>query len=1317
MKKLFIFGICIFVLLVLSMNVFAAEEVIEYLSGSNSFTFYSVGDRVWRSHTLFKMGRDWQNIRSCTGALSVQHQSIGAVSSAFNYHWTGTYFYESPDITAYNAGGGYGISYKYYTHMIPVLSKNYASSYNQMWVTSVDRLGDGYLYMVLWDASAIGGRWHVVNYNWNCQSVQYRYYRDADADGYGNPSVSVVAPSRPAGYVDNKLDCNDGNFNVKPGAIEICNGIDDNCVNGVDEGGICPTLTYYCDNDNDGYISDVISGTCASFNCVPAGCVEVQGSDCDDTLFAINPGVNELCDGIDNNCVNGVDEENAADCINYYEDTDLDGYGENVRCMCAPEDPYNVLQGGDCMDTFDLVNPGMPEACDWVDNDCDGEVDENCGGACTVRETCETNENDIFHIHNVIDGHAELNNETNFDWKVCCVNITSSIVYGQEEILGFSDSTEAHVEVNTETNFPFRLYLDAPDGALDCIYSTVCAAPNVCVAGISPGDTELHVGTCDNQDNKVCCDFVPLIGACSIRTDCEVTENDLFHISDLVDAHAGLNTETELEYKVCCEGIVSSTVSGQNEVLGLSDVTDAHIEKNTEFNYPNRIFLSAETGVLDCYYSNVCELPSACVIGIAEGDTNTHAGSCASYDEKLCCDLTECIDVDRDGYSVEGGLCGPVDCDDTNPNINPGKADVCNGIDDDCNVTTVDGSGEPAPLNSLQNGVCTGSRQVCNGVVGWQGDYGIPNYEIVESLCDGLDNDCDGDADEVCDVCSVKSSCYAIEYEILNFDKRRDAHVELPSYPNFNNVLCCRDVDYSIISGDQKVLGLSAENDAHVQKEFVETYVVDFYLDSQIPGMAVNCSYRDTCVGVEFCVLSLSAGDTDLHVASCEPAESFTTKLCCEHVVGCDDFDGDGYGIGDDRAGCVNGDAIDCDDDTSDDPVGCPLDSASCTVATQDCAICIYPGYQNITDVFGYGDVGRCQVQMDTCNGLTGLFEISQNAIGPISENCNGVDDDCDGSIDNDLDPGLNTNQEGVCAGSTKECIDGGWENYYSDIEGYEVPEESCDNLDNDCDSVIDGLSRSCYTGPAGTENIGLCRSGTETCPEGLKTLSRYGRCEGEIIPGEEVCWNGVDNSGNGLDEDCDGTLDNGCSVSPGASSITVHVFNSTNPPEYIAQAEVEVRSGVSYVYTGLTNTTGGITFTDLDARDYIITATKLDYTQDWKSRTLATGEDIFVDMEIDKDYGVGCFGCVKAGVGLCDWACRGTCATMSRDCDGYEPGSQYMDYAGNLVNCTTSCKAERTIFTKELEVQTDLENVVRTETIVIIDGIPYKMVVLTYAK
>ncbi|MFM7730055.1 MAG: lysyl oxidase family protein, partial [Flavobacteriales bacterium] len=60
-------------------------------------------------------------------------------------------------------------------------------------------------------------------------SSSVNWYRDNDGDGFGNSAVSVSNCVQPAGYVSDNSDCNDASVNIRPGATELCNGIDDDC--------------------------------------------------------------------------------------------------------------------------------------------------------------------------------------------------------------------------------------------------------------------------------------------------------------------------------------------------------------------------------------------------------------------------------------------------------------------------------------------------------------------------------------------------------------------------------------------------------------------------------------------------------------------------------------------------------------------------------------------------------------------------------------------------------------------------------------------------------------------------------------------------------------------------------------------------------------------------------------------------------------------------------------------------------------------------------------------------------------------------------
>jgi hypothetical protein len=115
--------------------------------------------------------------------------------------------------------------------------------------------------------------------------AQNIYYRDADADGFGNPAVFIQACAAPAGYVANSLDCDDTNSAIRPGVLEVCDGVDNNCDGTIDEG--LTQNTFYRDADADGYGNAVqFIQTCSAIP--PAGYV-TNSTDCNDA----DPNVHE----------------------------------------------------------------------------------------------------------------------------------------------------------------------------------------------------------------------------------------------------------------------------------------------------------------------------------------------------------------------------------------------------------------------------------------------------------------------------------------------------------------------------------------------------------------------------------------------------------------------------------------------------------------------------------------------------------------------------------------------------------------------------------------------------------------------------------------------------------------------------------------------------------------------------------------------------------------------------------------------------------------------------------------------------------------
>jgi hypothetical protein len=160
------------------------------------------------------------------------------------------------------------------------------------------------------------------------------WYRDADGDGYGNPNVTAQACNQPSGYVTNYDDCNDACASCYPGALELCDGLNNDCDGQTDEGDVCGEP----DSDADG---------------------DPDASDCNDADASVHHGAAEICDAQDNDCDGQTDEGDVC------AEPDSDGDG----------DP----DASDCNDSDPSVHNGAAEICDAQDNDCDGVTDEGCG--------------------------------------------------------------------------------------------------------------------------------------------------------------------------------------------------------------------------------------------------------------------------------------------------------------------------------------------------------------------------------------------------------------------------------------------------------------------------------------------------------------------------------------------------------------------------------------------------------------------------------------------------------------------------------------------------------------------------------------------------------------------------------------------------------------------------------------------------------------------------------------------------------------------------------------------------------------------------
>jgi hypothetical protein len=540
----------------------------------------------------------------------------------------------------------------------------------------------------------------------NCPDQYYDVYGpaiDGDSDGY---------------YVFE--DCDDANPLIHPGANEIIDGIDNNC------DGIIDASPLATDNDGDGWCEgwnhDNNAGT-------PDICTDGSNpGDCLDTSNQVYPGAIEICDWRDNDCDSIIDPENSAGCKEYFYDGDGDGWymsGAAGKCLCEPYWPYTGQEEGDCDDADSDVFPGREEWCDGLDNDCDSQVDEDLNGAwCPVSgvgvcwevyETC-------------IDGQ----------WMECGSVLYELVIPGYEETEVTCDSLDNDCDGIIDEDLL---------GNLCPLQEGVCAGSReVCSMGwqICNADTyqwwnpfyEVEETLCDDLDN-----------------DCD----------GLVDEMAGELCEMQ---EGVCAGTTFTCMYGQifcqyppwyepDEVScdGLDNDCDGAVDEI--FSDLGQLCSSGYgecyvAGVIVCSpdgYSTVCNAqPGLPYPEVCDGLDN----DCDGTTDEPFTDLGQpCWAGDGECYAEGEMECTP-DGAGTECSAQPGPAypEVCDGLDNDC-----DGSVDEewdSQLCPMQEGVCSGMMEVCeNGeLVCPYSNH--PYYETVETLCDGLDNDCDGVIDEGC---------------------------------------------------------------------------------------------------------------------------------------------------------------------------------------------------------------------------------------------------------------------------------------------------------------------------------------------------------------------------------------------------------------------------------------------------------------------------------------------------------------------------------------------------------------------------------------
>jgi hypothetical protein len=561
-------------------------------------------------------------------------------------------------------------------------------------------------------------------------------------------------------------DCNDADATVFPGAIERCDGQANTC-------GALPSNEI--DDDGDGTVECTID--VGGWDAVP---VKV-GGDCDDTDPTVEPGAPELCDGQANACTSMPATE-----------TDDDGDGA-VECTidAGGWDAVPVKVGGDCDDTDATVFPGAPELCDGQTNACttlpatetddDGDgfvecaVDSGGWDAVPVKLGLDCDDTDAT-VHpsaaELCDGQANTcgalpSNEVDDDgdgfvecaldaggWDASpsksgsdCDDTDDTVHPGAPERCdGQANACGALPadEIDNDGDGTVECLIDA--GGWDAVPVKVGGDCDDTDATVEPGAPEL----CDGQAN-----------ACTSLPPNEVDDDGDGFVECAVDA-GGWDGSPVLFGNDCddtdatvhptafelCDGLANACTSLPADEI--DNDGDGAVECTVDANGWDGLPL--RTGG-DCDDTDATVFPGA--PELCDGQANACTALPANEIDDDGDGTVECT-IDAGGWDALPVKVGG-DCDDTDPTVEPGAPELCDGQANGCGALPaleVDDDGDGVVECAIDAGgwdaVPVKTGEDCDDT----GPDAATIYPGAPALCDGLVNDCDAvalGADEVDD--------------------------------------------------------------------------------------------------------------------------------------------------------------------------------------------------------------------------------------------------------------------------------------------------------------------------------------------------------------------------------------------------------------------------------------------------------------------------------------------------------------------------------------------------------------------------------------
>jgi len=952
---------------------------------------------------------------------------------------------------------------------------------------------------------------------------------DDDNDGYCD--ANMVTIGKPVVCPNGGNDCADSDKLINPGATEICgNAIDENCDGSLSTIGATGCTPYYWDADSDGFgvnVSQCLCGPTGNFKATQAG-------DCDDTDKFVNPTAVEKCGTpADDNCDGDTNNENASGCVNHYADGDSDGYGTGVpKCFCSPTATYKTTSSSDCVDTDAAINPGAAEDCDSKDNNCNGQTDEQCdgdgdkycnaakkvvgspsvcpngGGDCNdtlgtvnpgAAEKCDNADNNCNGMtddgcDDDKDGYCDATLVTIGLPPICpaggndCDDTNSQVRPGKTEICDDFDNN-CNGQTDEQCDKDGDTYCD--------VLKAVVGKPAACSNGggdcddtkntINPGAPELCDGidnncaggideTCKDDDKDGYC-----TGASPVSAGCPKGGGDCDDSNALVNPGVTENCATGADDN--CNG-QTNEVGAANCIPFYKDVDGDNFGIGTAQCqcYQDATFKALAGG--DCNDANAKVNPNATEV-------------CDNVDNDCKNGIDDGCDTDNDDYCNEAmqlvgavGTCskGGGDCNDADATVNPGKSEICDNKDNNCNGLIdedCDADGDGYCTNAM---TCSGVVAICPaGCADCDDTNSKVNGAMKENCTTPYDDNCNGSTNELnADGCTTF-------YE----DKDGDGWGTVNS-----KCLCSADVanKYTATkSGDcddnDPVIFSGAANETCDGKDNNCNGSVDEGCDKDADG------YCDSALNVvtnAACPKQAAGGKgTD-----CNDLDKMVNPGATEN---CDDVDNNCNGVTDDQCDkdgdkycdkakvtigmpkiCINGGG-DCDDGGSGGTPAAINTGASETCNGKDdncnsltdeenpgaCAASPITGgygkfyYDGDKDTYGIASF-KClcaSTEPWTANNTTDCNDTCGSCYPGATEQCDNQDNNCNSQVDegcdDDNDNYCDANM--ITVGNPATCTKGGGDCNDADASKFPGQLEICNNVDDNCNGTIDeGASDAC---------------------------------------------------------------------------------------------------------------------------------------------------------------------------------------------------------------------------------------------------------------